>query len=226
MLEHIEEEAKVNERVILTVLMTLVLAAATHATPSTLVWIPSTDIQADSIHLGIDAFRASGDADDPATDFGLTFGNGKYEWGIDYFEGIDDPIYLNAKALLKDESPTWPRLVAGVYNYGTDDATAYNIWYLLGSKTFDFGRLTAGYGIGRKEALGDDNAMIMLGFDRAISDRWWTAVDYQGGESGFGALSAGIAYTISPSTSVLVGYDWFNDNSLADVLTVQFDVNF
>lgn len=213
-------------RAILIVTCMLILAGVAHATPSTLIWIPSTDIQVDSTHLGIDAFRTSGNADDPATDIGLTFGNGRYEWGIDYFEGIDDPIYLNAKALLKDETPTSPRLVAGVYAYGTNDATAYNIWYLLGSKTFDFGRLTAGYGIGRKEALGEDNAMIMLGFDRAIGDKWWAAVDYQGGESGFGALSAGVACTISPTTSVLLGYDWFNDDSLADALTVQLDMNF
>lgn len=213
-------------RAILIVTCMLILAGVAHATPSTLIWIPSTDIQVDSTHLGIDAFRTSGNADDPATDIGLTFGNGRYEWGIDYFEGIDDPIYLNAKALLKDETPTSPRLVAGFYGYGTESSTSYNIVYLLGSKTLEIGRFTAGYGVGRSEALGDDNAMIMLGFDRAIGDKWWAAVDYQGGESGFGALSAGVACTISPTTSVLLGYDWFNDDSLADALTVQLDINF
>jgi len=223
--DHIKEEAQVNKIVLLTVLMILVLAGIAHATPSTLIWIPSTDIQAGSTHLGIDAFSAAGSADDPTTDFGLTFGNGRYEWGVDYFEGIDDPIYLNAKALLKDESPTSLRLVAGVYSYGTDDSTAYNILYLLGSRTLSFGRLTAGYGIGREEALGADNAMLLLGYDKVINDRWGFAMDYQSGKSAFGAFSAGATYVINPTTSIIVGYTWFNDDSLADCFTMQFDVN-
>lgn len=213
-------------RAILIVTCMLFLAGAACATPSTLIWIPSTDVQTDSIHLGIDALSSAGDADDPATDFGLTFGNGKYEWGVDYFEGIDDPIYLNAKALLKDETPTSPRLVAGVYSYGTDDATAYDIFYLLGSKSFGFGRLTAGYGIGRKEALGDDNAMVLLGYDKMLSDEWGFAMDYQSGKSPFGAFSAGVTYVINPKTSVIIGYTWFNDDAFADCLTTQFDMNF
>lgn len=214
-----------GKRAVLTALMIIGLATVAYATPSTLVWIPSTDIQSGSAHFGVDAFLAEGDAEDPATDFGLTFGNGKYEYGVDCFEGIGDPIYLNAKALLKDETATSPRIAAGVYGLGTDSDTSYAIIYVLGSKTFDFGRLTAGYGVGREEALGDDNGMLLLGFDRAIADEWWAAVDYQGGKSGFGALSAGVAYTINPTTSILVGYDWFNDSSLADCATIQFDVN-
>lgn len=214
-----------NNKLLFTILIMSGLAVVAHSTPSTLIWIPSTDIQSGSGHLGVDAFLAAGDADDPATDFGLTFGDGKYEYGVDYFEGIDDPIYLNAKALLKDETAASARLVAGVYNYGTDDATAYNIWYLLASKTFDFGRLTAGYGVGREEALGDDHAMLLLGWDRAVSDKWWAAIDYQGGKSAFGAISAGVAYAVSPAASLILGYDWFNDSSLADCLTIQVDMN-
>ncbi|MBP6964380.1 MAG: hypothetical protein KBC96_08245 [Armatimonadetes bacterium] len=212
-------------RTIFAALIILALAVTAHATPSTLIWIPSTDIQTGSVHLGIDAFLAEGGADDPATDFGLTFGDGKIEYGLDYFEGIDDPLYLNAKALLKDESPTSPRLVAGVYGLGTDGDTSSSIVYLLASKTLSSGRLTAGYGVGRKRALGGDNAMVLLGYDKMISDKWWAAVDYQGGESAFGALSAGVAYTFSPTTSLIVGYDWFNDSSLADCVTIQLDMN-
>jgi hypothetical protein len=213
-------------RAILIVTCMLILTGAVQSTPSTLIWIPSTDIQAGTPHLGIDALSAAGSAEDPATDFGLTFGNGRYEWGVDYLEGIDDPIYLNAKALLKGETQASPRLVAGVYSFGTDDATAYDIFYLLGSKSFGFGRLTAGYGIGRKEALGEDNAMLLLGYDKMLSDKWGFAMDYQGGKSSFGAFSAGATYAINPSTSVIVGYTWFNDDAFADCLTTQFDMNF
>lgn len=204
----------------------LVMATAAYATPSTLIWIPSTDLQAGSTHLGIDALSASGDAEDPATDFCLTFGDGRFEYGIDYFEGIDDPLFFNAKALLKDESETSPRLAAGIYGLGTESATAANIIYLLGSKTFPAGRFTAGYGVGRKEALGDDNAMILLGFDRIISARWGFAIDYQGGKSAFGAFSSGATYVINPTTSIIAGYTWFNDDAFADCLTTQFDMNF
>ncbi len=226
--EHIEEDAHVNKRAVLIALMAsamMAIGSAAYATPSTLIWIPSTDIQSGSMHLGIDIYEASGDGDLP-TDYGLTFGNGEFEYGVDYFEGIDDPVFFNAKALLIDESPTSPRLVAGVYGLGTRSATSSSIIYLLGSKTFPIGRFTAGYGVGRKAALGEDNAMILLGFDKALSDRWWAAVDYQGGKSAFGALNAGVAYTFSPTTSVIVGRDWYNDRSIPDTLTAQLDMNF
>ena len=204
------------------------LTGAVMATPSTLVWIPSTDIQApDSMHFGVDYYAPTDDDLDATTVTGLTIGSGKFEFGIDHLSidgGYEDPIRLNAKALLMDENGSAPRVVLGVYDLGGDAAS--NQVYLLGSKTFDFGRLTLGYSIGKKSALEVDENMILAGIDKQLSEKWWGAIDYQSGDSAFGALSAGVAYAFNGSTSLLVGYDWYNCADIEDTMTVQLDINF
>lgn len=40
------------------------------------------------------------------------------------------------------------------------------------------------------------------------------------------AVHATAIYVINPTTSVIVGYTWFNDDSFTDCLTTQFDMNF
>ena len=210
-------------------LLLLVCATAftgtAYSTPSTLIWIPSTDIQpTKQTHLGIDVYAPS--TGDTLTVFGLTVGDGKsIEGGIDYLsmKGTSDPVRFNGKVAILKESGSVPALVVGVYDFGGDAAS--NIVYALGSKSFSVGRATFGYGIGKESVLGVDNGMVFLGFDKTLSDKWWFAVDYQGGMSAFGAASTGIAYTLSPNSSIIVGYDWFNDNSLADTFTVQWDAN-
>ena len=195
-----------------------------HATPSTLVWIPSTDIQpAGTTHLGYDAY--SPDSGDTLTDLGLTFGTGKVEYGVDYLSitGIEDPVRLNAKLLLADETASSPRLAVGAMDFGGDAAS--NMVYLVGSKTFPAARCTFGVCTGKENALGDDNTMLLVGLDKQISPKWWAGVDYQSGRSGFGALNAGVAYCFTPNANLIAGYDWYNDSSLADTLTLQLDVN-
>jgi hypothetical protein len=201
-------------------------AGAAYSTPSTLIWIPSTDIQPAKVgHLGIDVYVPS--AGNTLTDFGLTIGDGKgIEGGIDYLSmtGQQDPVRFNAKVSILKETSSVPAVVAGVYDFGGDAAS--NIVYALGSKSFSFGRFTFGYGIGKEAVLGNDNGMVFLGFDKMLSSKWWGAVDYQSGNSAFGAASAGVAYSFSPSTSLIVGYDWYNDSALSDTVTVQLDTNF
>ncbi|MHB0998655.1 MAG: hypothetical protein ACYC27_05360 [Armatimonadota bacterium] len=210
----------------ITALCVCIIMGAVNATPSTLVWIPSTDIQAAGIgHLGIDTYAPSeGDA---LLDYGITFGSGKFEYGIDYLSidgGVTSPTRWNAKYLLKDESGNIPRLTAGVYDAG--GSAASNIVYLLGSKTFPAARVTLGFGQGKESVLGEDNKMIFLGLDKSLTDKIWAAIDYQSGKSAFGALSAGVAYNFTKNTSVILGYDWYNDSNLSDTLTVQLDMNF
>lgn len=200
-------------------------AGAAFATPSTLVWIPSTDIQpAEALHFGVDVYDPSDG--DTLSVFGLTIGAGKsVEGGIDYLSmpGQQDPVRFNAKAAVLKEGDGVPAVVLGVYDFGGDAAS--NIVYALGSKSFSFGRITFGYGIGKEDVLGPDNNMVFLGYDKVLTDKWWFAADYQSGESAFGAVSAGVAYTISPNSSLLVGYDWYNDSMLSNTFTVQFDAN-
>jgi uncharacterized protein with beta-barrel porin domain len=61
-----------------------------------------------------------------------------------------------------------------------------------------------------------------------ISDKLWAAVDYQGGNNSFGALSFGVSWAFSPNVSVIVGYDIFNERKVAgkNTFTTQLDVNF
>jgi hypothetical protein len=78
------------------------------ATPSTQIWIPSTDVQSfKKLHIGWDAYigTASGGTEGVMSNGGLTIGvlpfsNISMEVGIDYRDGNgnhNDPIYFNAK---------------------------------------------------------------------------------------------------------------------------------
>lgn len=224
------------------------------ATPSTQIWIPSTDIQKfGTFHLGADTYQRSKEDANGARphvyDYGLTAGVLPYEKiqmeaGIDFItngtDADDHPLYFNAKlgtpeGSLFDGSPA---LAAGGFAFGTThDATDYNIVYGLVAKTFPvIGRLSAGYYVGNDDLLVDadgdeDNDGVLLSWDRTISevsDKLWAAVDYQGGDNSFGALSVGVAWAFTPSTSVIFGYDFYNENKTAgeDTYTVQVDINF
>lgn len=135
-------------------------ASVSRATPSTQIWIPSTDIQPFGVpHFGLDGyFRASGHGyyeagqrDPDMFDSGLTVGMLPFqaiqmEVGVDYlstFSGLptdDHPVSFNAK-LGTPESTLFansPALAVGGYNFGvkTHDSalTDQNIFYVLMSK--------------------------------------------------------------------------------------------
>jgi hypothetical protein len=117
--------------------MTLVAAAAgaALATPSTQIWIPSTDIQAfKTVHLGIDNyFRASSEPygrDVNVMDVGLTAGILPFEKiqaeiGFDYLTiaanpNDNHPFSFNAKIATPEDSifKFSPALAVGIYNCG------------------------------------------------------------------------------------------------------------
>lgn len=241
-----------------------------HATPSTQIWIPSTDIQPYGVlHFGFDTYlRASdhgyfqaGERDPDVFDAGLTIGvlpfkSVQLEVGVDYlstFSGLkydDHPIYFNAKlgmpeGVLFSDSPA---LAIGGYNFGTkrhdSTRTDQDIVYGLMSKVLPacagvptLGRISAGYYVGKDKVLTgpggstDDNKGILLSWDRTMSeidDRLWMAVDYQGGNNALGSLNFGVAWAFTPNLSVILGYDIYNEKSLAgnNTVTMQLDVNF
>ena len=109
------------------------------ATPSSLIWIPSTDIQAsDKIHFGIDTYftpkpMQSGESTGAFTtpDFGLTWGTGNFEFGIDYIAQQNNPVLFNIKYKFLGKKPTDLNLVAGVYNVGTSNAMNQEVKYLF-----------------------------------------------------------------------------------------------
>jgi len=208
------------------------------ATPSTQIWIPSTDFQKwKSMHLGIDNYirtnkidgvRGAGMYDIGLTTGLLPFEKFQGEIGIDYLSmgdsNYDDhPIYFNAKigfpegAIFKGS----PAIAIGGYNIGLKkNLTDYNILYGLIAKTIPvLGRVSAGYYTGNSKVLVDENLKksnngLLLSWDRTmseISDKLWLAVDYQGGKNYLGALSFGASWSFSKNVSVIFGYDIYNN---------------
>lgn len=221
--------------VIVTGLLMMSFLVPVSATPSSLIWIPSTDIQTqDKTHFGIDSYFTpqplkAGETTGAFTtpDYGLTWGYKNFEFGIDYIASQNDPVYFNAKVKLLGKKATDLNLVAGIYNVGTTSATNSEVKYVMGSvATKDGTRFTLGYGFGRQEVLGDDHNMIMAGIDKQLNDKWWVGVDYQGGKSSLGALSVGAAYNFTPNVSLLVGYSFYNNQDYKNTITTQIDINF
>jgi len=131
------------------------------ATPSTQIWIPSTDIQAFGVpHFGLDSyirdsnhgFLEPGERDPDMFDTGLTIGvlpfdSVQMEVGIDYLDTFtgskydDHPIYFNAKIGMPENviCTNAPAIALGGYNFGTKshnaNRTDQNILYGLAAKT-------------------------------------------------------------------------------------------
>jgi hypothetical protein len=217
-----------RQTIALSVLCLLASAGVAGATPSTLIWIPSTDVQAEGTrHLGVDNYFPPGEGESLPVDVGLTLGARRVEYGFDWFGGEADPLQFNGKVLLLDQPRSRVRAVVGAYAVGTNrDTTGYDIVYALASKELPFGRVTAGYGVGDRDLLAPDHDMVLLGWDRTLNDRWWVAADYQSGKSAFGALSVGAAYTVAPNASVILGFVDLRAPGSDDMITTQVDVNF
>jgi hypothetical protein len=204
------------------------------ATPSTLVWIPSTDIQTNNTwHLGVDNYFSPTAGTRSATDIGPEYGfwNGRAEAGFDYLGGQDDPLFFNLKFLLTPEQKSVPAVAVGIYNVGTKSGvTDDDMLFVVGSKTFGAARLTLGYSHGNRSTLGQGENMLLAGIDGYLTKdkKWWGAVDYQNGQSAFGALSFGVAYYFTPKISLILGYDIYDNQTLNpdSTITTQLDVNF
>ncbi|HLO24987.1 MAG TPA: hypothetical protein VK187_02660 [Geobacteraceae bacterium] len=226
-----------------TLAMALTMAASgiALATPSTQIWIPSTDIQAyKTLHLGIDNYvrtSKNGPVANNVYDIGLTAGvlpweKLQAEIGIDYIDGGTNagadahPLYFNAKVGTPEDSlfKYSPALAVGIYNVGTQTGgvapTKQNMVYGLLARTLPvIGRVSAGGYHGSSTVLVDENGKsandgVLLSWDRTmseISDKLWMAVDYQSGNSALGALNFGVSWAFSKNVSVIFGYDIYNN---------------
>jgi hypothetical protein len=223
----------------LAMMLVVTAAGAALATPSTQIWIPSTDVQGyKTLHLGIDNYiRTSNRGGFPNLyDIGLTAGilpfeKLQMEVGIDYLDGgqggiagsfneLADkhPLYFNGKIGTPEDSlfKFSPALAVGIYNAGTQaGVTGQNIAYGLVARTLPvIGRLSAGGFHGSETVLGKNkNNGVLLSWDRTmseISDKLWLAVDYQGGNSFMGATNFGVSWAFSKNVSVIFGYDIYN----------------
>jgi hypothetical protein len=161
----------------------LLLSTAAHATPSTQIWIPSTDIQPyKKVHFGFDQYikmeKADGTREANVINNGITLGvlpyeNIQMEVGIDQRSygvepGTDStPFYFNVKIGTPEDSlfKGSPAIAVGGYDFGTkkfDSATGlgtdYNIVYGLAAKTIGkAGRFSVGYYSGSDKLLLDKN---------------------------------------------------------------------
>jgi len=210
------------------------------STPSTQIWIPSTDFQKwKTMHLGLDNYirtskmdgiRGAGMFDLGLTTGLLPFEKFQGEIGVDYLSmgdsNYDDhPIYFNAKIGLPEDAlfKGSPSLALGAYNFGLKkNLTNYNILYGEIAKTIPvLGRVSVGYYTGNDKLLVDENLKkanngLLLSWDRTmseISDKLWLAVDYQGGKNYLGALSFGASWAFSKNVSVIFGYDIYNNKN-------------
>lgn len=152
-------------------------SSAALATPTSQIWIPSTDAKGFNEYTvnltNIARFSNAADAGPNYYDVGvvagvLPFEAVKMEIGIDYLTTgtkakIDDyPFYFNAKLATAEDLgfKGMPALAVGAYNLGTYDkpevglSTRQNIVYGLAAKTLPvIGRLSAGGYYGAKRAL-------------------------------------------------------------------------
>lgn len=235
-------------------LLATVLRGAAGATPSTQIWIPSTDVQPyKTLHFGSDAYlrtksNPDGSRTPPMVDLGLTggvlpFGKVQAEIGIDVMASgtaaDKNPLYFNGKIGTPEGSlfTGSPAIAAGGYNFGTKHGvTNFNVVYGLAAKTLPVaGRLSAGWFAGNDRLLADrdgrpDEKGVLLSWDRTlaeISDRLWAAVDYQGSDSALGALSFGLSWAFAKNVSVIFGVDITNEKATGgeNTFTVQVDVN-
>lgn len=237
-------------------------ATIASATPSTQVWIPSTDVQAfKTVHLNFDTYirdrsNEDGSRTAPVVVIGPTVGILPFrkiqaEVGFDLISAGGDadkhPLYGHFKLGTPEDSlfKLSPAVAVGGYNFGTKSgdvrngelATNQNLVYGLVAKTIPVvGRLSAGYFVGNKKVLVDENGSsdengVLLSWDRTmteISDKLWLAVDYQGSNSAVGALSFGASWAFAKNASILLGYDIYNENATGgeNTVTLQVDINF
>jgi len=224
-----------------------------YATPSTHIWAPSADIQTFMVmHLTSDIYvplspNKSGTFVSPVTNIGLTAGVLPFkkiqgEVGFDHIAGFGSadyyPIYFNAKVGIPEGAlgSCFPAAAVGVYSVGTmTGSTDYNIMYGKIAKTFGHaGKFSLGYYSGNDKLLFDsmgnkDATGIMACWEKLIteiSDKLWIAVEYMGGGNSYGSLNFGISWAFSDKTSVLIGYNDYNNSSLPSTYTIQTDVNF
>jgi len=246
------EMKKMTKIVMLAMTLLLVTTGIALATPSTQIWIPSTDVQAyKTLHLGIDNYvRTSNKLGNPNYyDIGLTAGilpfeKLQMEVGIDYIDGgqgiiVDadkHPLYFNGKIGTPEDSlfKYSPALAVGIYNAGTKaGVTGQNITYGLVAKTIPvIGRFSVGGYHGAERVLGSgQNNGVLASYDRTlteISDKLWLGVDYMSGKNFNGSTNFGLSWAFAKNVSVIFGYDIYNNVPTGgkNTFNTQLDINF
>lgn len=223
-------------------------AKPAQATPATLGFYPATDIYGDKVfHFDADRysttdFRGAGSFDTAGLTYGIGDREGAFgrsEIGFDYaLNGVagkaDNQLFYNAKTQLYNNSDNGTRVVGGIWLAGpSNNIGVSNTGYILGSKSFSFGRIHAGiaHAFTDKNIGGNaaDTTFVQLGFDRAITSKLLFAADYYSGESAISGIQPTIYYAVNDKASFGIGY-FFNKeiNGVGDndQLYLCFDYNF
>lgn len=241
------------KRLALVIGSVLLFGTAAFATPSTQIWIPSTDIQPfKKVHFGFDQYIKYRKTDETTREAnvinnGITVGllpfeKFQMEAGVDVRHlGVQpydsSPVYFNAKAGVPEDAlfEGSPAIAVGGYDFGTKkDVTDNNIVYGLIARTIGkAGRFSVGYYQGNDKLLLDadgkaDETGVLASWDRTmseISDKLWVAVDYMGGDNAYGAFSYGAAWKFAPNVGVILGMDKFNNSDYRSTYTLQVDID-
>ena len=228
------------------------------ATPATLGFYPATDIYGKGVyHLDVDSYGRATKMD-AFTSVGLTYGIGdkdgllgRSEIGADYIISLggSTPLdidsgtslsgrkrfLLNAKTQLYNNSDSGVRLVTGVWGVGGDDLFAPNVGYVVGSKSFSWGRVHLGVAHAfDKENIttpdgNDATTYLQLGYDKMLTSKLQFAVDYYSGKSAISGVQPTLYYYVNDKASFGLGLMRFNDKSIAPTrnqVYICFDYNF
>lgn len=242
---------KHSPRLLVAVLL-LVGATVARATPSTVVWAPSTTYTQPFMvpHLTYDTFFRK-DASYPTT-VGLTLGLipsdvVQGEAGFDLLYPSDDPLVLNGKLTLVEEKlfAYQPALSVGVANAGITSATNFAMVYGVLSKTIPGvgATVAAGVGYGIDDELwvdenGETDQTVFLGSitspTLSVGKPWLSglglAADIQTGSNAFSAGGVAAVLYFTPSIALLTGPVFFLERDTqpgrSDFMwTMQVDVD-
>ncbi|HVF11237.1 MAG TPA: hypothetical protein VNA16_10560 [Abditibacteriaceae bacterium] len=222
------------------------------ATPATLGFYPATDIYGKgSFHLDVDTYGVALKTDSVVST-GLTYGIGperngllgRSEIGFDYLLSLGGStpstdtfkrLLFNAKTQLYNNDAAGTRIVGGVWGLGNKEIFAPNVGYLLGSKTFKWGRIHLGvaHSFADEEIIAvgadADKTSLHLAYDRYITPKLQFAVDFYSGKNAYAGVQPTLYYYVNDKASFGLGLMHFNAESVAPArnqIYLAFDYNF
>jgi hypothetical protein len=227
---------------VLSLAMTLAMAATgvAMATPSTQIWIPSTDVQAyKTLHLGIDNyFRASGVAKSAPTtastrdanvmDIGLTAGilpfeKLQMEIGFDYLVIANEPndnhpLSGNFKIGTPEDSlfKMSPALAVGMYNIGPSQSSVTNAIFTVSGQNIAYALAAKTLpAIGPVPSLGRVSAGYYRGGKKALTN-------IQGNAENDGVLLSWDRTMSEISDKLWMAVDYQSGHNVMSALNVGF----
>jgi hypothetical protein len=183
---------KITKIINLALMLVVTAAGAALATPSTQIWIPSTDIQAfKTVHLGVDNyFRASTNKnvgigrDANVMDIGLTagvlpFDKLQMEVGFDYLAigqnpNDNHPLSANFKIATPEDSlfKFSPAIAFGMYNIGSTESVLGNAPFVVSGMNLIYGLVAKTLpAMGPVPSLGRISAGYYGGAKRSLVDK-------------------------------------------------------